>query len=499
MGAVDFSIDPKLVSILQQQLPLSIFVETGTFEGETIQRMRPFFQKIYSSELSDKHFRKASERFKGADSVYLFHEESVKFLKDLRPALKDASVLYWLDAHWFAGDETEGIHCQCPLLDELNEISGLNSRSVLLIDDARLFLSPPSLPHDMSQWPTFDSIVRQLWGLSPTHQVMVLNDMILYFPQHIRDAVNKYAQDYSVDWLSVFDKSRHYDALLLQLKEKDQAIQEKESQILFLTKTSREKEAQIQSLAKVLKERDDILEQKEAQVKILSDKSRHYGSLLLQLKEKDQAIQEKESQILHLASASREREAQIQSLAKALQEREDILQQKEAQVRSLSDKARDYDLLLLQLKEKDQAIQEKESQILLLASASREKEAQIQSLAKAVKEREEILQQQETQVRILSEDHEKVTAVAEERNVALQEKEAQIQLLSQAIKQRDRALQAKEAQIKLLDEVTRERDGELKIKESQIQLLASLSKRGKEAAFESLPELEGERESEKPR
>ena len=35
MGAVHFSIDPKLVSILQQQLPLTIFVETGTFKGES--------------------------------------------------------------------------------------------------------------------------------------------------------------------------------------------------------------------------------------------------------------------------------------------------------------------------------------------------------------------------------------------------------------------------------------------------------------------------------
>src|SRR5207247_7033681 len=123
---------------------------------------------IYSSELSEKYFRKASKRFEGADSVYLFHEESAKFLKDLRPALKDSSVLYWLDAHWCAEDETEGNQWQCPLLDELNEISTLNSRSVLLIDDARLFLSPPSLPHDMSQWPSFDSIVRKLLGLSHT-------------------------------------------------------------------------------------------------------------------------------------------------------------------------------------------------------------------------------------------------------------------------------------------------------------------------------------------
>lgn len=316
MGAVHFSIDPKLVSILQQELPLSVFVETGTFEGESIQRTRPFFQKIYSSEWSEKYFRKASKRFEGEDSVCLFHGESAKFLKDLRPALKDTSVLYWLDAHWCAEDKTDGNHCQCPLLDELNEISGLNSLSVLLIDDARLFLSPPPLPHDISQWPRFDSIVRKLFTLSSTHDVMVLNDMILYFPQHIRDSVNKYALEYSVDWLSVFDKSRHYDSLLLQLKEKDLAIQEKQSQILLLTKMSRDKEAQIRVLsedqkkvAAVAKERNAALQEKEAQIQLLSQA----------IKERDGALEEKEAQIRLLDEAVRERDAALKAKESQIQ------------------------------------------------------------------------------------------------------------------------------------------------------------------------------------
>ncbi len=40
MGAIDFSIDVRLVECLRRELPISVFVETGTFEGEAIARYR---------------------------------------------------------------------------------------------------------------------------------------------------------------------------------------------------------------------------------------------------------------------------------------------------------------------------------------------------------------------------------------------------------------------------------------------------------------------------
>ncbi len=41
MGAVHFSIDPKLVAVFKRHLPLQVFVETGTFEGEAIRHNSP--------------------------------------------------------------------------------------------------------------------------------------------------------------------------------------------------------------------------------------------------------------------------------------------------------------------------------------------------------------------------------------------------------------------------------------------------------------------------
>ena len=231
MGAVNFSIDTSLIEALKQALPLSVFVETGTFEGETIRRARPFFQSIYSVEVSEKYHATTARQFHGDASVRIHRGDSPEFLRKLRSSLNNSSVLYWLDAHWCVAQGSGGEHSQCPLLEELDAICCLNDQSVILVDDARLFVCPPPQPHEVSHWPSFDSIVKKLYSLSSSHELMVINDVIVYFPAAVQPDVIKYAHDHSVDWLTIADKSRDYDVLLSHLGEK-------EDQIKLLTDTA---------------------------------------------------------------------------------------------------------------------------------------------------------------------------------------------------------------------------------------------------------------------
>ena len=205
MGAVHFTIDPELVRELAQALPLSTFVETGTFEGLAVQTVRTFFDTLYTVELSDQYFASAAERFGNDPAVHVCHGNSPLFLERLAPVLKDTSALYWLDAHWCMADGTLADVPQCPLLGELEAIESLNAQSVLLIDDARLFLCPPPAPHQVADWPSFDSILSALRRLSAIHQIMVVNDVIVYFPSAIIDAMSKYAVAHAVDWLAVLN------------------------------------------------------------------------------------------------------------------------------------------------------------------------------------------------------------------------------------------------------------------------------------------------------
>ena len=84
-------------------------------------------------------------------------------------------ILFWLDAHW-SGGETYGEEDECPLLEELGLIFKCTEKKfIVLIDDARLFLAPPPLPHDFSKWPTIQDIIH----LVPNNfELTILNDVI---------------------------------------------------------------------------------------------------------------------------------------------------------------------------------------------------------------------------------------------------------------------------------------------------------------------------------
>ena len=254
MGAVNFSIDKVFVAHLKHTLPLSIFVETGTFEGESIDQIGDLFDILYTTELSSEYYLKATHRFQNNPSVKIYNDSSDQFLQNLSALLKDKSVLYWLDAHWCVATNTAGEQSQCPLLEELKAIASLNAESLILIDDARLFLCTPPTPHQVTQWPSFNDVLKELFALSSSHEVMVLNDVIVYYPSNVRQSLQQYAHNHSIDWLNALEKVRYYEQLMPQLTEKEGAIQEKESAI-------QEKELMIQQQAIALQEKQKGIEE----------------------------------------------------------------------------------------------------------------------------------------------------------------------------------------------------------------------------------------------
>jgi hypothetical protein len=215
MGAVSFSLDIRLVEQLKKVLPLDVFVETGTFKGDTIQSVLPFFRKLVTVELSPQLWKDAAARFAGESRVEVLLGSSPEFLSAVD---HDASVLFWLDAHWCIAENTSGEHSQCPLLDEIRAIGRLAEHSVLLIDDARLFLAPPPEPHDVAQWPTFEQIDRALRELSSRHELMIVNDIIAFFPASVRESVIAYARRCGVDWLKIVQNGQSVEECFFNIR-----------------------------------------------------------------------------------------------------------------------------------------------------------------------------------------------------------------------------------------------------------------------------------------
>jgi hypothetical protein len=204
MGAIHFSIDVKLAGILQRSLEQTVFVETGTFKGETLSAIFDLYDQIYSCECSDELYCIAKDRFADYKHMHLLKGSSPELIAELPVDRDSDAVLYWLDAHWCAGEGENVKKSQCPLLEELDSIHRLNENSVVWIDDARYFLAPPPAPMDSSQWPTCFEVFERLGRLAPaSHQYMVINDTILYFPKKIESLISDYARNNGADWLQI--------------------------------------------------------------------------------------------------------------------------------------------------------------------------------------------------------------------------------------------------------------------------------------------------------
>lgn len=226
MGAVTFSLDPRLVTSLQSELPLRVLIETGTFNGDTVEELKSYFDKVVSIELSETLWADAAKRFEAYPHVQILLGSSKDKLRELQSELKDAGALYWLDAHWCVATDTAGELSQCPLLEELQAIGKLNNASVVLIDDARLFQSPPLAPHEISQWPRFHQIVSCLLTLSSEHELMVVNDVIAFYPLSAKSVMTSYAQNCGIDWLVATNCLKENGTFIQQLVEKEAVIQQ---------------------------------------------------------------------------------------------------------------------------------------------------------------------------------------------------------------------------------------------------------------------------------
>lgn len=133
---------------------LRVFVESGTYSGDTVAAMLPHVDRVISVELSDVWWLRALKRF--ADDIHMgkvmiVHDDSGAFFPKLFPRKPNVPALWWLDAH-LSGADSVGSHAANPLRAELGAIfANAHPEDVVLIDDAR-FLGRES-------WPTMEEIM----------------------------------------------------------------------------------------------------------------------------------------------------------------------------------------------------------------------------------------------------------------------------------------------------------------------------------------------------
>lgn len=121
----------------------SIFIESGTYLGDTILTVQPYFKSVYTIEISKKYFDQFDQRkeeLQIENIINLFGDSGKIIGQILMEISSDDNCIFWLDGHWSSGDTGRG-EKDCPLIEECSMIDKLykSKKGIILIDDYHLF------------------------------------------------------------------------------------------------------------------------------------------------------------------------------------------------------------------------------------------------------------------------------------------------------------------------------------------------------------------------
>jgi hypothetical protein len=135
MGLIYPGPPKELVGRLAKAEKLNLFIETGTYYGETASWAASIFKKVITIEASEKIYNQAKDKLASYTNLSHLFGDSAELLN---PGIITEPAIFWLDAHYSAGDTYEKNN---PLLTEIETINRSAHNAYILVDDARLITS----------------------------------------------------------------------------------------------------------------------------------------------------------------------------------------------------------------------------------------------------------------------------------------------------------------------------------------------------------------------
>jgi hypothetical protein len=211
MGIVTLGPSSEIVLKLATLNGSTVFVETGTFRGETTQWASKYFDSVFTIERAESIYELHSAELSQLKGVKTFLGDSRTVLPKVVSEIKDRKAVFWLDGHW-SGGETAGADDECPVLNELAILSG-RKNDLILIDDARLFLSAPPKPHKPSAWPTIVEVIGAISNGRTRPFIQIIDDIIFIIPnkESLKTILVQYAQERSIPFWSKKENFRPRD------------------------------------------------------------------------------------------------------------------------------------------------------------------------------------------------------------------------------------------------------------------------------------------------
>ena len=180
------ALSPTFLNDLKKLSRASVFIETGTYFGNTVESVRENFEKVISVELSPELHQKATIRFKDYQNVTILQGDSESRLRDALTMTDGQVRVIWLDAH-YSGEGTSKALSNTPIIGELTVISELSKGTdIILIDDIRMFgkVADGFLKHDaIDGYPDLSRVVMAIEKMGNGYDCYIIADILLAMPR----------------------------------------------------------------------------------------------------------------------------------------------------------------------------------------------------------------------------------------------------------------------------------------------------------------------------
>ena len=145
------------------------FVESGSYEGESIQRaQKAEFQHIYSIEISKKYYDICKKKFSYNPNIKLFLGDSGDILYEVIKNI-DSTITFWLDGHYSGGATGKG-KSNTPILRELDQIKKHPIKNhTILIDDMADCNTP------WFDYVTRSQIIGKIKEINPNYEISYID------------------------------------------------------------------------------------------------------------------------------------------------------------------------------------------------------------------------------------------------------------------------------------------------------------------------------------
>ena len=182
---------PIKMMVLDRYCLDDLWIETGTFLGDTTAYLASKYSMVYTIEPSHELAERAKNRFSNSENIEVISGTSEDMLPKLVIELIESrhqSINFWLDGHYSAGITYQG-DADTPIIAELAavEIAIQAKASVaIFIDDVRCFVG---ISAEYNSYPPLSTLTK--WAERHNLRWTIEHDILVIFSPNEIEMVNQ--------------------------------------------------------------------------------------------------------------------------------------------------------------------------------------------------------------------------------------------------------------------------------------------------------------------